>query len=289
VAAPTAGRGSPTPSLLTVGTTNLPEDAPITALSTHTAITLPTSNDGERGVGGIEVDPHFGEAVPGTGYIYVSYTRSDNFDRLSRFTLTGDTIDPTSELVLMRATQAAGNVHHGGEVEFGPDGKLYWSTGNNGVNANSQDLSNLYGKVLRLNPDGSAPTDNPFVNTPGAVPQIYALGFRNPFRFTFAPDGQLLVADVGENTWEELNVVTAGGNYGWPGAEGPCTGCSFINPIYSYEHNGQGAAIQSHGLYRRYIPGELPEPGVHLRWRAVLGEGADLRPGVHEFHRRDDV
>ena len=97
------------------------------------------------------------------------------------------------------------------------------------------------------------PTDNPFVNTPGADPRIYAYGFRNPFRLTFTPDGKLLVGDVGQATWEEVDLVTAGANYGWPLAEGPCNGIgvtscatpsSYTNPIYAYLHD-QPAAIRS--------------------------------------------
>src|SRR4029079_17927874 len=116
---------------------------------------------------------------------------------------------------------------------------------------NSQLLTNMYGKVLRLNPDGTAPTDNPFYD--GAGPNfdgIYATGFRNPFRLTFTPDGKLLVADVGQATWEEVDLVTRGANYGWPNAEGPCSpmgtsSCatppsSSVIPIYSYLHNATG-------------------------------------------------
>jgi glucose/arabinose dehydrogenase len=119
--------------------------------------------------------------------------------------------------------------------------------------SNSQNLSNIYGKVLRLNPDGTAPDDNPFPNASGAGPLVYATGFRNPFRLAFTPDGQLLVVDVGQATWEELNLVTAGGNYGWPGAEGPCDGIgttncstpsSYDDPIYAYRHSfGGGNSI----------------------------------------------
>jgi YVTN family beta-propeller protein len=210
----------------------------------HTAITLAVATDGERGIGGIAVDPNFGS----NGYIYVSYTTAANRDRLSRFTLSGDTVVAGSERMFMEGPQPAGNLHHAGELTFGPDGKLYWAMGDNTINTNSQDLSNIYGKILRLNPvDGSAPADNPFFNTPGAVKQIYAYGFRNPFRFAFAPTGQLLVGDVGEGTWEELNLVTAGANYGWPTSEGPCTGCAFVNPIYAWQHTppGSGASIQS--------------------------------------------
>ena len=129
---------------------------------------------------------------------------------MSRITVTGDTADPASEVVLLESDQPGNIYHHGGEIQFGPDGKLYWAMGMNTNNPNSQNLSNIHGKILRLNPDGTAPADNPFVDTPGAIPQIYAYGLRNPFRFTFTPDGQLLAGDVGGDAWEELNIVTRG-------------------------------------------------------------------------------
>ena len=193
-------------------------------------MTLPVSTGWARGLLGIEVDPAFEE----NGYIYAAYITADNHDQLSRFTVADPTAEVLtvvagSELSLMHGDQLAADDHHGGTVRFGPDGKLYWSTGDNGWNQNapgvisqdSQKLSNIYGKIMRMNPDGSAPGDNPFVQTPGAVPQIYAYGFRNPYRFTFAPDGTMLVGDVGEGTWEELDNVVAGGNYGWPESRRP--------------------------------------------------------------------
>lgn len=221
-------------------------------------ITLPTMTTWARGLAGLEVDPDYEH----NGHIYVSYIGADNYQRLSRLTVTDPTaevltVNPESELVLVKGTDPAGEDHHGGGLAFGPDGKLYWSVGDNVCcsvldGSNSQDLSNIYGKVLRLNPDGSAPSDNPFPNASGAAPLIYATGFRNPFRLAFTPDGQLLVVDVGQATWEEVNLVTAGANYGWPDAEGPCDGigapsCStpsaHENPIYAYRHNSGPSSI----------------------------------------------
>lgn len=211
-------------------------------------ITLSTQSDVERGVAGIGIDPDFET----NHYIYVSYTGADNHERLSRFTVSGYTGDPSTETlsaaaenVLYRVADEAANYHQGGGIQFGPDGKLYWSLGDNFDFSNSQSLDNPHGKILRLdvrnlNPDGTAtaPADNPFVNTPGALPEIYAYGLRNPFRFVFTPTGQILEADVGGAAWEEINVITAGANYGWPLAEGNCSGCAFVNPLYTYAHTG---------------------------------------------------
>lgn len=201
---------------------------------------LNANSDGERGLLGIEIDPAFDEN--GNGFIYVSYTNAEtNRDRLSRLTVTNYTADPQSELVLVESDKTASSIHHGGEVSFDLAGEhLYWSVGDNIFAPNAQDLSTIHGKILRINPDGSIPEDNPFVDTPDARPEIYAYGFRNPFRFAFAPDGTpqgtLLVGDVGSASWEELNVVRAGANYGWPDAEGVCNGCESVNPIYTYPH-----------------------------------------------------
>lgn len=204
-------------------------------------ITLSVNEVGERGISGLAVDPHFSE----NGRIYVAYTTSGVKDRLSRFTVVGNTAALGSELVLMETTETVGTNHHGGALDFGPDGKLYWGKGDNGSGANAQNLTNIYGKILRLNPDGSTPSDNPVLPA-GALPQIYAYGLRNPFRMAFTPTGQLLVADVGNAAYEELNKVVAGGNYGWPGSEGVCTSncAGLINPIYTYGH-GNGAAFSS--------------------------------------------
>lgn len=209
-------------------------------------ITLNGRTEVERGLSGIAVDPDFAE----NHYVYVSYTGPDNHQLMSRLTVDGYTGDQTtdvlsagSEQILYRVDDQAANYHQGGGITFGPDGNLYWGLGDNFDFRNSQDLSLPHGKILRLdvhtlNADGTAsvPADNPFVNTPGALPEIYAYGFRNPFRFTFTPTGHLLEADVGGAAWEEVNVVRPGANYGWPLAEGVCEGCGFANPIYAYPH-----------------------------------------------------
>jgi glucose/arabinose dehydrogenase len=218
-------------------------------------LTIPVATNWARGVNGVEVDPGFND----NGYIYVSYIGTDNIERLSRFTVTdpkADVLvaDPSTEKVLLQGDQPAGDDHHGGQISY-IDGKLYWATGDNVCcstvdGSNSQDLSNIYGKVLRINPDGTIPTDNPYYNTPGARKEIYATGLRNPFRGGVTPDGQLLIGDVGQNTWEEINLVTPGANFGWPAAEGVCPGpgeCKTgsdgtTKPIYAYQHGGSGGS-----------------------------------------------
>ncbi len=205
-----------------------------------TLVDLPTvTADGERGLVGIEVDPQFWtHGAQGYHTIYVAYTGADNYDRLSSMTLTESLDAVVNETELLKSTELGNNFHHGGEIQFDPQGRyLYWAVGDNTDSANAQDLTNIHGKILRLNRDGTAPDDNPFVDVPNAVDQIYAYGFRNPYRFTFTPNGKLLVGDVGEATWEELNVVTRGGNYGWPDEEGACSGCGYVNPVYAYRHS----------------------------------------------------
>ncbi|MFY1621488.1 PQQ-dependent sugar dehydrogenase [Micromonospora sp. WMMD736] len=224
-----------------------------------TVVVLPTLTDFESGIGGIEVDPNFAE----NHYVYVSYTRADNKDVLSRFTLQGDQdAILASEVVLVESSDPAGPIHHGGEIHYRTeDGVdyLYWATGDNSTSTNAQDLSKTHGKILRIHPDGSIPEDNPFVGVEGAREEIWAYGLRNPFRFTFTPDGQMLVGDVGAAEWEELNLVTRGANYGWPNAEGACEGCGYVDPIWAYPHSAETAGTGSITSVLVYTGDTLPE------------------------------
>lgn len=221
-------------------------------------ITVSTANSDERGLLGLELDPAFTT----NHYVYLAYTHQENLDRLSRFTVTGDSIDPASELVLRKSNQQANVFHHGGEVRFGPDGKLYWGLGINVYNPNSQSLGTIHGKILRLNSDGTVPADNPFVGMPGADPAIWAYGLRNPFRFDIVPNGpnagKPIVADVGGSHYEELDLIDKGANYGWPTAEGFCADCGFAQPVYAYPHTDPPASAGSMTAVTVYTGSAFP-------------------------------
>jgi glucose/arabinose dehydrogenase len=160
---------------------------------------------------------------------------------------------PGSETVILDLNNlSSASNHNGGSIHFGQDGKLYAGVGENANSANAQTLTNLLGKVLRLNADGSIPTDNPFYNSAMGVNRaIWALGLRNPFTFAVQPGtGRIFIDDVGENTWEEINDGVAGANYGWSNCEGACspTNPSFRDPIYQYSH-ANGCAITGGTFY----------------------------------------
>src|SRR6185369_13141471 len=118
----------------------------------------------------------------------------------------------------------AGN-HNAGAVHFGPDGKLYIATGDGGTATRAQDLNDLHGKILRINRDGTIPSDNPFAGQAGRRPEIWAYGLRNPFTFAFqSGTGRMFINDVGNTTWEEINDGSIpGSNFGWPIHEGHTT------------------------------------------------------------------
>jgi glucose/arabinose dehydrogenase len=228
-------------------------------------LSLSVDSSGERGLLGIAFDPNF----TNNHYVYVYHTvpTSPIHNRVSRFTATGDVAASGSEVVILNLNNlSSATNHNGGGLHFGSDGKLYIGAGENAASANAQTLSNLLGKILRINSDGSIPTDNPFYNTAsGNNRAIWALGLRNPFTFGFQPaTGRLFINDVGESTWEEINNGTAGANYGWPVTEGPTNNPSFVSPIFSYGHGSSdttGCAIVG-GVF--YNPPVLQFPSSYL-------------------------
>lgn len=231
-----------------------------------------TCVESERGLLGIAVDP------TATGNVYLFYTlrKGGNtcVNRVSRFTL-GATPAATraTEEPILDNVAASGPNHNAGDLEFGPDGFLFVSTGDATRGANAQTLGNLNGKILRVERDGDAAPGNPFAGDgsascalTGSAPagrrcaEIFALGLRNPFRFAFDPNAagpRFFINDVGAATWEEIDEARAGANYGWPRREGPCKRgkpddkkgrpekkrkdrcrpvAGFEQPVYAYRH-----------------------------------------------------
>jgi glucose/arabinose dehydrogenase len=216
-------------------------------------LTVTTTSSGERGLLGIAFDPNF--ATNQFVYVYYTATTPATHNRVSRFTASGDVAVAGSETVLLELDNlSTATNHNGGAMHFGPDGKLYIAVGENANGDNAQTLANLLGKILRINGDGTIPTDNPFFATAtGKNRAIWALGLRNPFTFDFQRGtGRLFINDVGQNTWEEINDGMAGSNYGWPTTEGTTTDPRFRSPLFSYAHGSSsttGCAITGGAFY----------------------------------------
>lgn len=219
-------------------------------LLTGAALSLAVNTASERGLLGIALDPQF----TSNKYIYLYYTTpgSSPKNRVSRFVINGDTINRNSETIVIDGIRSDAGNHNAGMIQFGADGKLYIATGDGGQTSSlSQNLNSINGKILRINKNGSIPSDNPFAGQSGRRGEIYAYGFRNPWRFTFdSSKGILLLADVGANSIEEVNLVKRGKNYGWPNAEGNSNNSNFVNPIYSYSHGSSSASITGGVAYR---------------------------------------
>ena len=223
-------------------------------------VTLNVTSNSERGLLGVAFDPNFVT----NRFVYVYYTRATPLpikNRVSRFTANANNPDvarPNSEVVILDDIASDAGNHNGGAIHFGLDGKLYVATGDGGAMAtNSQSLGTLSGKLLRINSNGSVPPDNPFVGTPGAREEIWALGLRNPYTFGIDPEnGKIHINDVGANSWEEINLGAAGANYGWPECEGACADPEFTNPIHAYTHE-VGQAITGGAFYRKAQFGSL--------------------------------
>ncbi len=235
---------------------------------------------GEQGLLGIAVDPRW----PAAPYIYVHFTRAgfpsticvtryalgDDFERGGG----GLSIDPASRFDVLNDIPNDDPIHNGGTLRFGPDRMLYVSIGDDAIACRSQDTTSLNGKILRLDvrnlPDGPggpadkallAPADNPFASHPDPNARlVWAMGLRNPFRFNIHPTtGEVFVADVGQDEWEELDIAsTPGLNYGWPWREGPWSlgmcgenaDSGFVEPTQAFDH-GEMSAIISGSVYTR--------------------------------------
>lgn len=213
-------------------------------------LTVAVDAQGERGLLGIAFDPGFAR----NGHLYVYYTATSPVvhNRVSRFTANANTAFAGSERVLLDLEPLGTSAHHnGGALHFGPDGKLYVAVGDRTRATLAQSLDNPFGKILRLNRDGSIPADNPFYDrTTGRNRAIWALGLRNPFTTALQPStGRLYINDVGGKAWEEINEGRAGANYGWPAAEGFSSNPAYTNPVHAYGHVDGACAITGGTFY----------------------------------------
>ena len=257
------------------GTVRAFANQPSVATST-VFVTVPNvSSGGEMGLLGMAFHPGF----PANPRVYLSYTTSVGGalrSRISEFTTPdgGLTLAAGSERVLLTVNQPYSN-HNGGGIAFGPDGYLYAGLGDGGSGGdpqnNAQTPTTLLGKILRIDVDGGSPygvpAGNPFAGSPlcnatgtGAqgCPEIFAWGFRNPWRWSFdRQTGQLWAGDVGQGAWEEIDVVVLGGNYGWRFREGahcysPFSGCQtagLVEPVSEYDHS-LGSSVTGGYVYR---------------------------------------
>jgi glucose/arabinose dehydrogenase len=203
-------------------------------------------------------------------HVYLLYTHEpmagypERHNVVTRWTIDGNTIDPTSEEILVHldpltdVNGAFANSHYGGDMEFGDDGKLYVSTGDLYISSQGQSLNTLHGKILRYNADGSIPSGNPYVGQlQGRLQAIWASGVRNPFKLTRHRNGDMLIGDVGSTQFEEVNVMPRGQkglNFGWSTVEGYTTDPRFVSPVLAYPHSAptglQGCAVMGGDMYQ---------------------------------------
>ncbi|MEU7823747.1 PQQ-dependent sugar dehydrogenase [Catellatospora sp. NPDC049133] len=183
-------------------------------------ITEAVTTTGEGGLLGLAVGPNFAT----DHWVYAFHTAaSDN--RLVRFKFENGTIGPREALV---TGIAKNRFHNGGRVKFGPDGYIYITTGDGQDSSRSQNLNSLNGKILRVTTTGAAAPGNPFGT------RVYSLGHRNPQGLAWDSQGRLWSSEFGDNTWDELNIITPGSNYGWPTCEGTCSNPAFVNPVRTW-------------------------------------------------------
>jgi len=253
-----------------------------------------TSTGTEEGLIGLAFDPGFTQ----NGYVYIDYTAADSTVRIVRYTVTPDhpdQVDPATAQIVMEVRKQS-KYHNGGTLEFGSDGYLYVSLGDDEQSEKAQDLTSILGKILRIDVDSAepyaVPPSNPFVNQAGARGEIWSYGFRNPWRFSFdRATGDTWIGDVGDAKLEEVDFQPAssqgGENYGWPMLEGSecviaeqCHDPGLVAPLVTYGHDMNCAVMGGYvyrgqtapGLAGSYLFGDLCTGGVFtLRGSAEQG------------------
>jgi len=227
------------------------------------------SSDSERGLLGLAFHPQYAR----NGRFFVYYTDASGDVVIARYAVSAapDRADPAGGVEILRIRHRDAPNHNGGALRFGPDGYLYIGTGDGGASGdrfgNSQNGGSLLAKILRIDVDGGSlygiPKDNPFISRAGFRPEIWAWGLRNPWRMAFdRKTGDLYIADVGQDLWEEVDFQPAGSpggvNYGWNQWEGThcyppgaaCDPAGFTPPVAEYGHSGNGCSITGGAIYR---------------------------------------
>ncbi|WP_226484754.1 PQQ-dependent sugar dehydrogenase [Streptomyces parvulus] len=227
-----------------------------------------TTTDGERGLLGVAFDADF-------THFYISFTDLQGTSTIDEFAVQDGTVQEDTRRTVLTQEQPESN-HNGGDIKFGPDGYLYIALGDGGgggdPEGNGQKLDTLLGKMLRIDPRGgepyAVPQDNPFVGDPNAKGEIWSYGLRNPWRFSFdSGTGDLLIGDVGQSEWEEIDWAPAdskgGENYGWSQMEGthPFRGgtepANHVPPVHEYDRTGLGCSVTGGYVYRGQAVSDL--------------------------------
>jgi glucose/arabinose dehydrogenase len=216
--------------------------------STRSIGTVPgVSAVGESGLLGLAIDDQ--------DRLY-AYSTADDGNRIQRFELEGSPGDYSLGAATTILDGLPSNTFHdGGRIAFGPDGLLYVSVGDAGASDDAQDRRSLAGKILRMTTDGDVPNDNPF---PGSL--VYSLGHRNVQGLGWAEDGTMFAAEFGQDTWDELNIIEPGANYGWPEVEGKGGGDDFVDPVQQWgtdDASPSGLAVVDGTIFIANLRGEV--------------------------------
>ncbi len=277
--------------------------------------------DSEMGLLGLSFHPDYNN----TKYIYINYTPFNNgnlFSRIARLKVDAQNYASNEETIL-EVAQPYSN-HKAGQLAFGPDKYLYigWGDGGSGGDpqGNGQNLKTWLGKMLRIDVDKpengklySIPSDNPFVHDSRALPEIWAYGLRNPWRYSFDNQGRLIVADVGQNNWEEIDIVGKGFNLGWNKKEGShcyppntfCLSSDLIDPIYEYGredgasvtggyvYNGPNPQLKNKYIFGDFVSGhlwalELPKKYIPNKSKAKAYSLGVFKSGISTFGRDNE-